>query len=159
ATVTVDLTVNQRGRVTTTGSGGTRTSRQYDPLGRAVVERQISDGRIYASATTYGCPQAGCAASDQGTVVKTLTYTDGETATYGYDRGGAPKPLTSSSGAGVTGIHRNARGQTTEVDYANGTVTKRTYNDATDLRLQQIKTTIGSTGPAIQQVAYGYDAN
>ena len=158
--IAVDIASNQTGRLTSAGNGLYRKWNQYDVMGRPSAVQHIIGDESYLYTSTFGYPRSDVAAAGPGTVLTAQTFPDGETASYGYDKSGAMKTI-STYAAGktsvvVSNIKRNVRGQTVEVDYGNGAEQFHTYDDTTDLRLAQIYTTLNGTP---QQYTYGFDAN
>lgn len=159
--ISINTTSNQVGRLTSMGDGRMRRFLEYDALGRASRTEHRLEAGAYVFATTFGYPQ-GSGTAGPGTVARTQTFPDGEVVSYGYDASGAQRTVTATRPgfapqSVVNDIRRNARGQTVQVFYGNGTVTTHTYNDATDLRLNRIQTT-GGAG-IVQDYVYGFDAN
>jgi hypothetical protein len=82
---------------------------------------------------------------------------DGELVQYGYDAAAVQVSITPVGQPSiVSAVRRNARGQTVEVEYGNGVVSRHVYRDATDQRLESLET----AGPAgiIQRYRYVFDA-
>lgn len=164
-----DLTVNQIGRLTSIGnnaSAGNNSMRiyyAYDELGRSTGTVHKLDGISYVIRTDYDYPQNPGTIQGPGTVPVTQTFPDGERVDYTYDAGGAQQsikttPVNGSQQTIISSIIRNARGQTTQVVYGvNGAVSTHTYNEATNLFLNQLKTVIG--GVTRQDYTYGFDSN
>jgi RHS repeat-associated protein len=148
----IDRGSNQTGRVTTSGNGDSRILHQYDALGRVTAREYDLEGSSFVFVTTYGYPQGG---TGPGSVVVAEEYPDHEFAQYGYDAGGARVSVTSGGQAIVKSVQRNARGQTTEVRFGDDTVTRHSYADASDLRLDALVTT--SSSGTIQSYHYRYD--
>lgn len=165
--LTVNTSVNQIGRLTSAGNGQVRRFYEYDALGRPAHVEHRMDGGAYVFGFIYGYPQNGASTPGPGIVVTGETLPpDGELVTYLYDAGDLQVAIsTQPGGAGtsqaiVSGITRNARGQTLSVTYGNGMVTTHTYNDTTDLRLHELATVPPGAGSApLQDLVYGFDAN
>ena len=159
--LSVNTSANAIGRLTSAGNGQIRRFYEYDALGRAVRTEHRLDAGAYVFATTFGYPQ-GSGTAGPGTVPRTQTFPDGEAVAYGYDASGAQRTITTTRPGTVTpqdvvrDVRRNARGQTVSVTYGNGALSTHSYNDATDLRLNRIRTTNGSG--LVQDYLYGFDA-
>jgi len=159
---------NEVGRLVSSGNGQRRTFFAYDARGRTVHAQHLLGTSSYTFSTGYGFPCAsdGCTTTQlaaNGPAVVAQNFSDGEMVHYTYDLSGAQQAITTSPTDGgaaqvvVAKILRNARGQTTEVDYGDGTVTTHAYNDASDLRLRQLQTL---HGPAVLQLfQYSFDGN
>src|SRR5262249_46437527 len=83
---------------------------------------------------------------------------------YTYDVGDAQKSITatvasSSAQTIVSSVVRNVRGQTTQLALGDGTEQDHAYNDASDLRLNQIRSFVNANGTTLQNYTYGFDAN
>ena len=169
--ISVNVSANQLGRVTSSGNGDSRTFHEYDALGREVHIQHVMDGASYLSGKTYGYPQNPTTTTGPGSVVTSTTFPDGEVVRYTYDAGGASQSVTAQTASGptetiISGVVRNARGESVQVSYGDGTTTVHCYNDgatcngaatpATDLRLNRIKTTAGAT--VLQDYGYQFDA-
>ena len=159
---------NEIGHVVSRGNGLARSFQTYDALGRQTASMHVLDGNSYLFGTTYGFPCAndacnnGTTTASNGPVVVASTFPDNELVTYTFDEGNAAQatkttPSTGTTQTIVSKIVRNARGQTIEVDFGDTTTTTDAYNDSTDLRLNQTKTTQGST--LLQQYGYLFDGN
>jgi RHS repeat-associated protein len=91
------------------------------------------------------------------------TFPDNEVVSYTFDAGGAQQSITATPSGGtaqpvVKRVLRNARGQTTEVDYGDGTSSAHQYNDTGDLRLHQLETFLTATPATILQMyTYSFD--
>jgi RHS repeat-associated protein len=155
AYATIDTASYAKGRVTSTGAGGYRRTFGYDPRGRTVNVQYGVEASTYTFSTTYGDAN-GAPKAVAGEYVVAQTYSDGETLAFTYDAGGAQRSLTAGGAPIVTRIVRNVRGQTTEVDFGDGTVTTRRYNNGGDQRLAGIHTVNGATD--LQQYGYSSDA-
>jgi RHS repeat-associated protein len=161
---------NLVGRMASTGNGLARTYHCYDARGRSVATEHVLDDASYFYYTSYGFPCAsdactGVAGANNGSVVISQTFPDLEVVRYTFDAGGGSQSITSTPRAGATQtvvsrILRNARGQTTDVDYGDSTSTTHHYNDASDLRLNQIETFLTAAPSTIVQLyTYAFDAN
>jgi RHS repeat-associated protein len=161
---------NLVGRVVSTGDGRARRFESYDGHGRSVSTKHVLDGLSYQYDTAYGFPCASDACTNavgagDGPVVVSQTFPDSEVVRYTYDAGGAEQSVTATPSGGATQtivsrILRNARGQTTEVDYGDGTSTTHYYNDGTNLRLNQLETFLTATPSTILQLyTYAFDGN
>jgi RHS repeat-associated protein len=160
AYASIDTTSNQKGRLTRTGNGDASTIYQYDALGRVVATEYDLEGNSYVFQETYGYPLGN--PGGPGTVIVSRALLpggallpDGETVQYGYDASGQTS-ITAGGQTVISSIRRNARGQTTQVSYGDGTVTNHQYNETTDLRLSSIQTTFGSSD--LQSYGYLFDA-
>jgi RHS repeat-associated protein len=159
---TDSLTVNQIGRLTSVGNGSMRIFNSYDVLGRTTQTVHKLDGTNYVTLTRYGYPQNSGSTPGLGTAVSFQSLPDFERLDYTYDAGGAQQSIKTTPRNGsqqtiVSSVRRNARGQTTQVVYGNGAVSQHSYNDATNLRLNQIKTVVGAT--TLQDYGYSFDNN
>jgi RHS repeat-associated protein len=179
--LTVSVTTNQLGRLTSVGGGPVRTYLQYDTLGRPVVSEHVLEGTSYVYRTQYGYPQTTlnlcnanvCGAGAPGSEVVASVFPDGELTTFSYDAGGAQQAVTTTPcldnqrgtsatctirGAAqplVLQVLRNVRGQTTQVNTGDGAISTHVYGEATDLRLQQIETVAGAV--VVQAYNYQFD--
>jgi RHS repeat-associated protein len=171
-----DLTVNQLGRLTSVGNGSMRVFNGYDAWGRSTGTVHKLDGTQYVSLTSYGYPQNAATTPGLGTVPVSQTYPDSERVDYAYDAGGEQQSIKTTPYNGaqrtiVSGVLRNARGQTIAVTYGNNAISIHKHNESTNLRLNQIQTAVGGTltvvggipqisgGTTIQNYGYGFDAN
>jgi YD repeat-containing protein len=168
--LTISL-ANEVGRLVTSGSGLRRTFQSYDLRGRVTAAEHVLAGATFTFGTTYGfpcateaCTSASPAAS--GSVVVSRTFPDGEIVHYTYDVSGAQQAITATPVGGgavqpiVAKVLRNVRGQTTQVDYGDGTSTAHHYNDSSDLRLYQLETFVtASPSTVLQLFQYGFDGN
>jgi hypothetical protein len=171
--VTLSITLaNQWGRPTSSGNGLMRSFQTYD-AGRVTAAQYVQDGASRVFTNTYGfpCSSAACTATTTATngsvPVSSAFPADGagavETVSYTYDLGGGEQTLkTTLSGTTqniVNKVVRNARGQTAQIDYGDGTSTTHLYNDTTDLRPRQLETTLTATPTTILQLfTYAFDA-
>jgi RHS repeat-associated protein len=189
----ISTAANQIGRVTSTGRGAFRSYRQYDARGRQVGRQEVLDGASYVFASAYGypstalglCPQNRCGPTGTlGSSMTFSTFSDGETVAYTYDNGGAAQAITTTPctdsprhadgtctapGAQqhvVVRVSRNARGQTTQVVFGDGTEQDHCYDDglpcsgttvSTDLQLNRIRTFVSATGALLQDLTYQFD--
>jgi RHS repeat-associated protein len=149
----VDTSSFQKGRVTTAGTSDARSVREYDGLGRSVATEYDREGTPFVFRATYGYPQGS--SPGPGTVVLQQEFPDHEVVQFGYDAKGEQVSITAAGQPVVASIKRNARGQTIEVTYGDGTVTTRQYNDSTDLRLSALRTLQG--GSDLQSYGYLFD--
>jgi RHS repeat-associated protein len=172
--ITVDIVTNQKGRLTHMGNGLIRTFNQYDVLGRVTKAQHVIGNSSYVYSTIYGYPSGSAAAN--GPLVVASTFPDGERVTNSYDATWARQSITTQPCQSydlannctafgnrqtiIASVIRNARGQTTQANYGDGTTTTHSYNDSGDLRLRQIQT-YPSANPAtlIQYYAYSFDAD
>ena len=157
-----DLNTNQLGRLSSVGNGSMRVSYAYDNLGRSAGTVHQVDGASYVYLNSYGYPQNAGSTPGAGTVLTSQTFPDSEHVIFSYDAGGAQQSIKTTPNAGsqqtiISSVMRNSRGQTTQVVYGNGAVSTHSYNDATDLRLRQIKTVAGAT--SLQAYTYAFDNN
>jgi RHS repeat-associated protein len=169
--VTLSITqTNLVGRVVSSGNGRARTFHSYDTRRRSVATQHVLDGVSYVYKTAYGFPCAsdactGVTAATNGSVAISQTFPDNEVVRYTFDSGGADQSITSTPSGGATQtivsrVLRNARGQTIEADYGDTTSTTHHYNDAGDLRINQIETFLTATPSTISQLyTYGFDGN
>ncbi len=84
--------------------------------------------------------------------LKTLTYPNDRTVSYGYDDGGF---LNRIEGA-IDEIHYNAAGQKIREKYANQVVNTQQYDPQT-LRLHETRTYHEATGQVFRHLRYTYD--
>jgi RHS repeat-associated protein len=168
-TLAISLT-NQIGRVTAHGNGAAHAFYGYDVRSREVATQHILNGSSYSYAMTYGfpCSSAACTATTaatNGPALVSVKFPDNEVVAYTFDAGGARQSIKSTPSGGTTQtivsrVLRNSRGQTTEVDYGDGTSTTHHYNDTTDLRVNQIETFLTATPTTILQLyTYAHDHN
>src|SRR5262245_12061804 len=156
AAVTVDVTTNQIGRLVSKGKGPQRDFHSYVALVRPTRRQYAVDGASYVYTAVYGYPRTAillCANNAcgsigaPGTVLVSSSFPDGEKASYTFDTGGLPQGVTatpcldspahsdgSCASAGspqviVSRVARNARGQTVQVVYGDGTEQDHCYND------------------------------
>src|SRR6185295_790681 len=71
-------TVNQKGRLTSSGNGQRRTSYEYDDLGRTTRTVHNFEGQSKSFVTAFGLPQNQVAATGLGTVLASQTFPDNE---------------------------------------------------------------------------------
>ncbi len=154
------------GRLTSVGNGSMRHHYRYDGLGRITVETHVVDGRPFVYGHTYGYPVTESPSRGPGSVEKALTFPDGETVCYGYDRAGAQREIMTRCEAVpqpvITQTLRNARGLAEQVHFGNGAVQNDCYNPS-NLRLERRRVSFAAEscgafgGVAIEDLAYGYD--
>jgi RHS repeat-associated protein len=173
AAVSLAITLsNEVGRPISSGNGLARSFHAYDALGRDIASQRVLDNASYVYATAYGYPQSAISVAGPGMVVSSVTLPDSEVVAYTYDAGGASQAVTTTPSGGtqqtiVSKQVRNARGQTTEVDYGDGFDQVHCYDDTTDLRLNAIKTGTWSGTPScttaatslVQSYSYAFDAD
>jgi RHS repeat-associated protein len=161
---------NLVGRLVSSGNGPARSFYGYDARGRTIAAQHLRDGHSFVYATGYGfpCGSSSCAAptaAANGSVVISETFPDKEVVRYTFDVGGAEQSITSTPSGGATQtivkrVLRNARGQTTLVDYGDTTTTTHHYNDTTNLRLAQFETFLTAAPSSILQLyTYAFDGN
>lgn len=165
---------NQKGRLTSTGNGQKRTTYEYDALGRTIRTVHNFDGQSQPFTTAYGYPQNQVAVTGLGTVPLSQTFPDNEKVDYTYDTSDAEQSIKTSPSNGpqqtvISSILRNSRGQTIAATYGNGAISIYKYNEATNLRLNQIQTAAGGTlsivggvpqingGTTLQNYGYSFD--
>ncbi|GEM_PF-1026701 len=132
----------------TDGSGSSRFA--YDEFGRLISESKTIEGKAYTIRRTY----------DLLGRLTTLTYPDGDIATYTYNpQGGLEtiqlQSIVNSPQSIVNNIDYNSAGQITRIEYGNGVVTDYTYNPQT-LRLSELVTRNSSLG-TLQDFSYDFD--
>jgi RHS repeat-associated protein len=154
--VLVNTTVNQVGRLTSSGAGALRSYTQYDALGRATAVQHALDQTSYVYKTIYGYPQTALslctgnacgAAGAPGIVTVASTFPDGETVAYTYDATGGQQSVTTTACADnprhtngtctsssmtstiVDSVLRNVRGQTVRLALGDGSEQDHCYND------------------------------
>jgi RHS repeat-associated protein len=160
----VDITANQKGRVTSAGNASIRTFHQYDPQGRELATQYAQDGQSRTFTTTYGYPQNPNPqpTPGPGTVIVSERFPDGDQVTYTYDLNGTPVTVRSTLGAStdqiVRDVQMNARGQITRKEFGNGVVTTYTYDETGTLRLTRA-TSVTAAGQTVQDYSYSYDKN
>jgi RHS repeat-associated protein len=162
ASAQVDITVNQKERLTSVGNGLTRTFYQYDALGRNVATQYEQDGQARLFTSTYGYPQNSQSTTGPGMVVLRQTLPDGEQVSYTYDVAAMQVGVRSTMG-GVTedvlrDVQRNERGQVTRVSLGNGVVTTFSYDETGNLLLVR-SLSVNAGGQTIQDYTYAYDSN
>jgi RHS repeat-associated protein len=161
---------NVVGRVVAKGNGGALEFRGYDARGRNIAAQHVLDGKSYVYSVGYGFPCAsdactGTASAVNGSVAISETFPDGEVVRYSFDAGGAQQATTTTPSGGVaqtivSRVLRNARGQTIQVDYGDTASSTHHYNDATNLRLNQIETFVTASPTSILQLyTYTFDGN
>ncbi len=106
-------------------SGGTAWT--YDLAGQVITEVKTIDGFGYTTGYTY----------DALARVKTMTYPDGETVTYGYGLGGQVKTMTSGAGTSeefqyLQDTQYNALGQPTSLELGQASGGGAAINTAFD---------------------------
>jgi RHS repeat-associated protein len=168
-TLSISLT-NQIGRVTAHGNGAAHAFHSYDGRGRELGTQHILNNASYTYTMTYGfpCSAAACTATTtatNGPDLVSVKFPDSEVVAYTFDASGARQSIKSTPSGGTTQtivsrVLRNSRGQTTEVDYGDGTSTTHHYNDTTDLRPNQLETFLTATPTTILQLyTYAFDHN
>lgn len=161
ASAAVNVTANQKRRLTSVGNGATRTYYQYDRLGRLVASQHVQDGQSRTFTTTYGYAQ-NASTPGLGLVVTSETFPDGEQVAYTYDLSGRQIKIRSTMGSTsedvVTDVTVNERGQPKEVRLGNGVVTTFTYDETGHLQLTR-SLSLNAAGQTIQDYTYTYDTN
>jgi RHS repeat-associated protein len=193
--IVVNTGTNAIGRLTQSGNSLVQAFQQYDALGRAAKVQHVIGNTSYLYATAFGYPQTSlglcssnaCGPSGPpGSVTVSSTLPDGETVGYTYDAGGQQQSVTSTPSGGasqpvVAQVVRNARGQTVQVVYGDGTEQDHCYNDgapcgcysvssgaptcssgappSTDLRLNGITSYATTSKAALQDTTYTFDLN
>src|SRR5262249_4232395 len=160
-TIVVNTSANQIGRQTWAGNGLVRTFNQYDTLGRATAVQHVRDAVSYVYQIAYGYPQ-NPSTSGPGTVVVSSAFPDGEVVGYTFDAGDAQHAVTATLPGGsaqtiVSSVVRNVRGQTTQLALGDGTEQDHTYNDSSELRLNQIRSFVNANGTTLQNYTYSFD--
>lgn len=89
--------------------------------------------------------------------MQNVTYPDGESVAYVYDRGGNLESAASAARTYVSNIHYDHFGRRTRVRNGNGTETLYTF-DAVMQRLSQTDTTTDSGATALQALRYTYNS-
>ena len=74
AALSINTSVNQIGRMTSSGNGGMRAFHQYDALGREAGLQNVLDKTSYVSTNTYGYPQSGVAVTGVGSVLTSRSF-------------------------------------------------------------------------------------
>jgi RHS repeat-associated protein len=130
---------NGKGQRTSTADGNANIRYQYDARGRN-TRTDYSLGGLSGVRTI----QMGY---DSGDRMTSLTYPNGETLTYSYDKAWRPTDMYSSVGNWhyVSGTQYTALGQMTQMQYANGLVQNACYNNSM-ARLTQISIGVNLTG-------------
>ncbi|MBS2018707.1 MAG: RHS repeat-associated core domain-containing protein [Deltaproteobacteria bacterium] len=156
------------GMLTSMGNGARRSSFTYDALGRRTSVDDVVEGKHFVTTTTYGYPVTSrrgmpsrVNGSGLGSHVVSEEHPDGEVVRYERDLAGNPVTVTTQQKNGeprtiASGIKRNARGDVVEERLGDGTTTRRTYNDGSDLRLRSIKT-VDADGAVLQSLVYEFD--
>jgi len=139
---------NGIGRLDRVTYPGGEASFEYDTLGREVVSRKVIDGHEYIVTRDYD-------ALDRLTEV---TYPDGTTATYKYNRQGGVDLVGEGTDEDyfVKETRYDQYGHLEYVRYANGSITEYTYDEYT-LKLTHL-TTKDASGTIIQDLDYDFDA-
>lgn len=141
-----------KGKLTKVADGSGSTTFEYDHLGRLVKEEKTVDGTRYPVNRTY----------DLLGRLTSLTYPDGDVATYTYNAQGGIETVTLHTANStqhteiVTNIEYNAAGQLTKLVYGNGVVTDYSYNPQT-LRLSALSTQHTATSTVLQDFSYAFD--
>jgi len=131
---------NSKGRLTRVTDLAATTSFTYDALGRATQTQRVIDSLLYTMTQTY----------DALNRITSETFPDTEMVTYNYDA-----PWLSNVPGYINSITYNARGQKTQVQYANLVATTWTYNPQ-NFRVTN-RLTSGTAAGTIQNLTYGYD--
>ncbi|HWW59986.1 MAG TPA: RHS repeat-associated core domain-containing protein [Thermoanaerobaculia bacterium] len=162
AEAAIEISANQKGRLTSMGNGDTRIFYEYDALGRATATQYAQDGLARVFLMQYGYPQNPANTAGIGTVIVKETFPDGEEVSYTHDASGQVVAIRSIIGAVGEDVLRdvrlNARGRVTRIDLGNQTSTTYTYDDAGHLRLTASRT-VDKGGQIIQDYGYDYDEN
>jgi len=143
-------TAFSKGRLTQITDGAGVSPFTYDALGRLTKETKKLDGTGYTIQRAY----------DLLGRLTTLTYPDGEKATYTYNAQGGIEAisLVPKKGAAqvvVSNLDYNAAGQVTKLAYGNGVVSDYSYNPQT-LRLSSLLTRNASLA-TLQDFSYAFD--
>jgi YD repeat-containing protein len=104
-----------KGRLTRVVDAATSTTFAYDAVGRVTGTSRVLDGTTYTMMQSYdalGRPA-------------TQTFPDQESITFSYNEAGWLRAIPGY----VSAISYNARGQRTQVQYANGVTTTSGYYD------------------------------
>jgi RHS repeat-associated protein len=144
-----------KGRLTRAVYPGGEERYTYDSRGRQTAVTQIIDGQSRTKRLTYN-------SLDQ---IVTLTYPDGEVATYSYDAGGKITGLSGAS-AYVSALEYTALGKTGSLTYGNGVQTSYDYYDTAgkidssagtpySFLLKQIR--VARAGSDLLNLGYEYD--
>jgi RHS repeat-associated protein len=128
-----------KGRVTRIVDQASTTQFVYDQLGRVTQTQRQLLGVWHTMSQSY----------DALNRITSETFPDSETVNYSYNTAGW---LSSVSGY-INGITYNARGQKTQLTYANGLITTWTYN------VNNFRVTNRTTSNNQQNLTYGYDNN
>lgn len=126
---------------------GLSTAFYYDSLGRVfLTTRNYSGAHLDNMFFKY----------DAGGRVESQAFPDGESIAYSYNDAGWLERIPGyvEAPGGGAGILYNARGQRTQITFANGTTTLLTYHP-TNFRLTELVTT--APGGTLQNFSYRYD--
>ncbi|MBI3021625.1 MAG: hypothetical protein HYY59_06495 [Candidatus Omnitrophica bacterium] len=139
-----------KGKLTRITDGSGSSSFTYDQLGRLNSEEKVIDGTRYTVNRSY----------DLLGRLTSLTYPDGDVASYTYNpQGGIETIALDSLATGhsplVTDVSYNAAGQLTKIVYGNGTISDYTYNPQT-LRLSSLRT-MNNELRTLQDFSYAFD--
>ena len=158
----VNTTVNPIGRLTSAGTQVTRVFYEYDANGRATATQFVQDGQSRIFRKAYGYPQNPDTTAGPGYVVSRETFPDGEEVTYVYDASGKQVAVRTALGAAADDVildyRRNARGQTTRIEYGNRVITTFEYDEAGDLNLTKTAS-VNQLGTKLQEYGYQHDGN
>jgi RHS repeat-associated protein len=129
-----------KGRVTKVTDATSVTSFAYNQIGRTTQVQRLLDGTTYTMSRSYNA---------LGQVLS-QTFPDGDGVTYTYNEAGWLASIPSF----ISGITYDARGQRTQIQYANGVTTTQVYH-LTNFRLTSRSTT--GSGGSQQNLTYSYD--
>ncbi|MEW6008874.1 MAG: toxin TcdB middle/N-terminal domain-containing protein [Candidatus Omnitrophota bacterium] len=152
---TVDYTYDEAGvqyatgRLTQVDDVQSTTQFRYDKLGRETRSIKVVNPTSFEVNRTYD-------ALDR---LISVTYPDGETVTYEYNKAGLIERVVGIKNTAqvtyVANVDYNANGQITHIEYGNGTYTDYTYNPNT-FRLTNL-ITHGPSGTVLQDLQYQFD--
>ena len=150
---------NAAGRVTRIDDGARTVNRTYDVLGEVVEETALMKVHNLSPQTAAAHTYTTRFAYDTWARPLTMTYPDGEVATYNYDSAGLPRSLAGTKAGTayryVDRLEYDKFGNRTLVSFGNGVTKQNTYDAQTVWLSTQV---VGKDQANLQDLRYGYDA-
>lgn len=146
-TYTYDTGTNQKGRLTSIIGPGHSWSASYDKRGRVTSELNVIDTVNYSKSYTY-------TRFDQPV---TMSYPDGIVVTNTYSGVGQLETVVTNQGNVIDDLAYSPLSQVKTIDYANGLVSKMTYDASKMYRMTAKVTEDDAQTTFYQNLAYSYD--